>query len=402
MGALPRQRTCAVCACERRRLLFEQRFSAMSGGLLTGYDVVVCEACGFAYADGLPEQEAFDAYYRDMSKYEFAHHGGEESTHDLVRFKDIAALVTPYIQTPHARIADIGCANARLLSLLKDSGFGEVLGVDPSPRCAEAAERLYGVPVVTGALSDLPVAAGTADFLILVGVLEHVRDLRPALSSLGAALSGAGRLFVEVPDATRFGVSQNAPFQEFSIEHINFFSPVSLVNLMRWAGFVPLHVERNVRVPGPNTVEPAISAIFEKRLPLEAEIVPDTECGPQLGEYVRRSRELDDSIRLRIDALVARGAPIVVWGVGTHTQRLMATSQLSQANIVAFVDSNPRYHGREIHGVPVVSPQDLRGRPEPVLISSRLYQGEIARYMREDLGIGNEIVYLYSLPEAVP
>src|SRR5580700_4084015 len=76
-------RPCAVCGSNRKRRLFEQKFSTVC--LLEGYTVVVCEQCGFAFADDIPEQEAFDAYYRDLSKFEYQHRGGRESACDESR-----------------------------------------------------------------------------------------------------------------------------------------------------------------------------------------------------------------------------------------------------------------------------------------------------------------------------
>src|ERR1035441_4960371 len=84
-------RKCAVCGGNRKRLLFEQTFSTVC--LLEGYTVVVCERCGFAFADHIPEQEAFDAYYRDLSKYEYQHRGGRESGNDEARLRDVAATL---------------------------------------------------------------------------------------------------------------------------------------------------------------------------------------------------------------------------------------------------------------------------------------------------------------------
>ncbi|MCX6008115.1 MAG: hypothetical protein NTZ34_12770, partial [Chloroflexi bacterium] len=61
------KRACVVCGNGASKLLFRQSFSEMSSGsLLQGYDVVVCDKCGFGYADHIPDQADFDAHYRDM------------------------------------------------------------------------------------------------------------------------------------------------------------------------------------------------------------------------------------------------------------------------------------------------------------------------------------------------
>src|SRR6185436_5379284 len=110
-------------------------------------------------------------------------------------------------------------------------------------------------------------------------------------------------------------------------EHINFFSPISLTNLMRSEGFTLLHWERNQRVPNNNTVEPAISAFFAKADTKEDSPEFDADTTLALNEYIRRSTAVDDGIHRTIEDLANRGVPIVVWGVGTHTQRLLATSR---------------------------------------------------------------------------
>jgi SAM-dependent methyltransferase len=168
-------RECAVCGGKEKRRLFEQTFSTVC--LLEGYTVVVCEHCGFAFADDIPAQEAFDAYYRDLSKYEYQHRGGRESTNDETRQRDVAATLAGLIPHKQTRILEIGCSTGRLLALLKENGYQNVWGLDPSPVCAASARDLYGVTVFTQSVSDLAKSQEKFDFLILVGVLEHIRDL---------------------------------------------------------------------------------------------------------------------------------------------------------------------------------------------------------------------------------
>ncbi|MEP6692852.1 MAG: methyltransferase domain-containing protein, partial [Gemmatimonadaceae bacterium] len=253
-------RPCPVCGGAAHERIFAQRFAAVSGASLhAGYDVVVCSRCGAGFADRIPAQPAFDAYYRDMSKYEYHQRDGAESEYDRKRMEVIAAVVAPYIPSPDSRILDIGCASGSLLHLLRQRGFVSVTGMDPSPGCAQTARRLYDLRVVTATLDDLPTIGERFDFAILVGVLEHVRELSSALAAVRSALSPRGRIYVEVPDVLTFTDWSNAPFQDFSTEHINFFSPTSLANLMRVNGFVPVFSEQNARHQSFGTVMSNIS-----------------------------------------------------------------------------------------------------------------------------------------------
>ncbi len=62
---------------------------------------------------------------------------------------------------------------------------------------------------------------------------------------------------------------------------------------------------------------------------------------------------------------------MIVWGVGTHTLRLLATGGLDPSKIVEFVDSNPKYQSRDLRGIPVISPAELKDQQSPILISSQ-------------------------------
>ena len=86
-------------------------------------------------------------------------------------------------------------------------------------------------------LREIASSAASFDAVMMVGVLEHLVDLDGALAHVRTLVSPGGRLFVEVPDATAFADWPNAPYQDFSTEHLNFFSPTSLTNLMRRHGF---------------------------------------------------------------------------------------------------------------------------------------------------------------------
>jgi SAM-dependent methyltransferase len=395
-------RDCPVCGPGPRTLVFRQEFSAVDRvGLLAGYDVVVCDRCGCGFADRIPEQEAFDAYYRELSKYEYHQRDGAESEYDGARLQLIADTLAPFVGSRDARILDVGCATGRLLANLRDKGFANVLGLDPSPVCAAAARRLYDIEVRTTTLahlSEMPEGTGAFDVLILVGVLEHIRDLATAMTQIRRVLAPGGIVYVEVPDALTFTEWPNAPFQDFSTEHINFFAPRSLANLMGVHGFSPVFSEQNARQQSYKTMMSNVSAVFRKdepAPPFTPERDDDTVEG--LRRYVAQSRGTEARLLGQIDRLVDAGTAIVVWGIGTHTSRLLATSRLREANIRAFVESNARYQGRELDGVPIIAPEALRGRDEPILISSRVFQDEISRQIRDDLGLGNELVTLYDL-----
>jgi SAM-dependent methyltransferase len=385
-----------VCGGKERRILFRQRFAQIAGGsLLTGYDVVACSDCGCAFADDLPTQGEFDSYYEALSRYESPERAGENLLFERDRAAAIADLITSFLPSRDARVLEVGCATGRLLHEIRGRGFANVSGLDPSPSCAETALREFGIPVETGTLFALSRREDEVDMVVLVGVLEHIRDLSGALSGLWKVVKAEGRLYVEVPDACEFATWLDAPFQQFSVEHINFFSQCSLENLLGVNGFRVLELKRLARPVTETSTMPVIAAVFEKTGRPFARWVRDESTEGRLLEYIRRSKELAQSDVAVIDNLVESGDPIVLWGVGTNATRLLSTTRLGEANIVAFFDSNPKVQGKELLGVTIRPPAELREMPYPVLIASRVFQDEIERQIREDLHCPNRIICLY-------
>ena len=241
-------------------------------------------------------------------------------------------------------------------------------------------------------LGELAASGDAFDLVIMVGVLEHLRDVAAAYAHLGRVVARGGVLYVDLPDATTFADWPNAPYQDFSTEHINFFSPVSLDNLMRRYGFSRV-LEQDHWEQSHATVMSNISAIH--RHDTDAALgdpVVDGETARGLERYIAASAAADERLHARIDALVESRRQVLVWGVGTHTSRLLATSRLAEASIVGFIESNAKYHGKVLDGRPILAPDVLRTRSEPVLISSRVFQREIADQIRNDLGCSNELV----------
>jgi SAM-dependent methyltransferase len=392
-------RECEVCHGKRRRLLYRQRFVPMSeGSLLTGYNVVRCGHCGFCFADFLPGQDVFDRYYHDMSKYELPAAPAEPSRFDLDRFQSAVEKIQSFMPNRSARILEIGCATGLLLSRLKAAGYQNTAGLDPSPACCKAAGRLYGIPVQQGTLSTSVIEPGTVDLLIVVGVLEHIRDLETAFRQITRMLSPQGRVFVTVPDASHYAAGEDAPYQEFSLEHINYFGPGSLANLMSVLGFKCLFSEQALQPANQQTVTPVLHAAFQQ-LPsrtLATPWVEDAETGSGLEAYTEKSARDNEAIQPILRGIAAGGEPVIIWGAGSHTLRLLAGSPLGDANVTAIVDSNPRYQGKRVNGVPILKPEAIRGMPGTILISSRVFQESIRHQIHEILGLQNEVLTLYN------
>jgi SAM-dependent methyltransferase len=487
-------------------VLYRQRFR--DGPLGDGYDVVVCRQCGAGFAEGIPSQEELDRYYAGQSKYTYDHAGGAESPYDFKRFESIADQVIPFLPSREVRILDVGCATGGLLSVFKQRGFGNVLGVDPSPACVPAARRLHGVEVSTATLAQLAGWQESFDLILLVGVLEHLRDVQPAVRTVAGRLKAGGLLYCAQPDVTAFADCVNAPYQQFSVEHVNFFSEASLSRLMaacalaprrtwRWMmewregvtdsvvsgiyslspsfphSLTPSHPSAEVpsskfqvsRIRPSPTVVPQVSssrpsaevpsskfqvprsqpsptadpqigssvpsAEVPSPIPLRRgfggqefqvprsnpplstfhlspsafrrppsltpsfpDDPPDRETEPALQRYLAKCGQEDLKLATAIEQLVSSQEPVFIWGVGTLTRRLLESTRLSEANIVAFVDSNPGMQGRRLAGRDILSPAQIAGRRETIVVCSKAFEREIIETIRNQLRLPNQVITL--------
>jgi SAM-dependent methyltransferase len=272
----------------------------------------------------------------------------------------------------------------------------EYLGIDPSPSCSRTAQKLYGIRVKNLPVSEIPDFESPFDLVVLNSVLEHIRDLDDSLKTMKNLLKPGGLIWIEVPDVTRFADLTSVAFQQFSMEHINFFSSISLTNLMQKNGFEVEAIWQNVRQLAA-IQDPALSTLYRRNKKISNVSSPsgDSNTRQALLDYLESSYQVDANVLKKIDKIVESGQTIIVWGVGTHTQRLLATSKLNKMNIKAFIDSNPNYQGKTLNNVLIYSPDALANMMEPILISSRLYQDEIAHDIREKLGFRNKIILLY-------
>jgi ubiquinone/menaquinone biosynthesis C-methylase UbiE len=93
---------------------------------------------------------------------------------------------------------DVGSGTGRFTPAL-GRAFGPVTGVEPSVRMREVAQAQSqgpGVRYLAGSAEDLPVPAGSADYVLMFLSWHHVQDKTRAVRELARVLRPAGRLLL--------------------------------------------------------------------------------------------------------------------------------------------------------------------------------------------------------------
>ena len=386
------RRSCPVCNfIGPHRILHRQRF--LDGPLGAGYNVAICTRCGAGFADGIPSQNTLDRYYTKRSKYEYAQSGGAESPYDFRRFEAIVKQVVPFVHDKDATVLDVGCATGGLLASLRKHGYTRLLGSDPSIGCSNAARRLHDIEVLPLRIQELEKLKPRFDLILMVGVLEHLREVRSAIAIVANLLKPGGLIYCAQPDVQAFADCVNAPYQQFSTEHVNFFSKSSMLRLMSSHGLKTQKTWRWMVEWRKGVHDSVISGIFgkEKSESRRAKRRRDQTTSVSLLRYLEMSRRADTGILRNIEKLIKSQEPLLVWGAGTLTRRLLAESKLREANIVAFVDASPYARIGKLAGRIVIAPEQTVGRTETILIMSKAFQVEITQTIRKRLKLHNKV-----------
>ncbi|MBU3700562.1 MAG: methyltransferase domain-containing protein [Acidimicrobiia bacterium] len=380
------QRRCPVCGGREGRLLHTQEF-AVPAELAAPevVDIVTCVTCGMCFSEIAVDQDSLDTAYAEHSKYADTSMYADEiaddapptdAPWDLERLRGTAQWLTTRVPVD-ARVLDAGCATGALIRYLQETGFSDIVGLDPSPVAAATVQRSTGVRAVAGSLFHPPDDLGEFGLVVLSHVLEHLLDVRGAVEGLRSLTKPGGLIYVEVPDAVRYRDHLVAPFHDFNTEHINHFSGVLLDRLFCSAGFVTREIGHKTVLSSPSDPYPAVFGLFERSSPSDTPtaVQRDDDLAPSLRDYIYASTQLMERFGARVHDEVGDG-PIVVWGAGQLSMKLLA-GPLREARVDALVDTSPDKWGLRLGGHEVVGPDEVASSDSPILVASVHHQSSI-------------------------
>lgn len=381
-------RSCPVCQASDPQPIHAMTFSLPAESPLPSrYVIATCAQCGMVYADSAACQADYDQYYAQFSKYEDEKtaSGGGYSDNDRRRLDVVASFLASHA-APGDRLLDIGCANGGMLEACAAHGFTDLTGVDPSPASIRhVRERGFNGEAMNIAQLS-PATLGTFDVIILSHVLEHVFDVSSTLATLRSLLSDRGLLYIEVPDAAGYLTHPAVPFYYFDSEHINHFNRSMLETMAVLHGFSVRVAAEKALVVTDVFSYPAVYVLLEKavnvfdRKSAQLSTAADRQLANAIRDYVAQCN--DNDVNKKISAYADAAVPVIIWGAGSHTQRLLGSTDLPRCNTVAIVDNDSNKHGLLMAGVRVAAPESVRDIPGTILVAAALHADAIRAEIR--------------------
>jgi SAM-dependent methyltransferase len=219
---------------------------------------------------------------------------------------------------PPARVLEIGAGHGGFVALLRWAGF-DATGVEVSPWVVDFARETFGVPMLLGPVEDQPIDAASLDTILLMDVVEHLRDPLDSLRHCLGLLKTDGMLMIQTPcfpDDRSYEdmVARNDRFLETlqPKEHLFLFSRRSILDLLGRLGISRV------------TFEPALFAQYDMFLtagpapapgPAAArveELLSGSPAGRMVQALVDLGREVDTLVEQNRAAEADRAARLAV------------------------------------------------------------------------------------------
>ncbi len=343
------------------------------------YSIVSCQSCGMVYADTAASMEDYDYYYTHCNFY-----GDDSKDDNSFRYEMMEEILGCFCQKDTAML-EIGAGNGRFEIALKEHGYTNITGTDPS---SESVERLRAAGI-RAHISNIysPVSQmekGKYGCVFLFEVAEHLLVPGKAIGNVKEMLKEDGIFMVSVPDysliakETKYGIPAY-----FNLEHINYFSETSLDSLMDAYGMERVYQKR----VGGDLIHCYRNSGENKG------VGKDTATQKAVRDFLAACQEKNQRTAQIISGLKEAGREVAVWGTGAYSMNLAAETDLLGCRIQGFIDNNKLKQGREMYGYPVYPPEFLEGKEYMVLICSMLDGPEIQEQL-ESMGTKNDSIIL--------
>jgi SAM-dependent methyltransferase len=215
------------------------------------YAVRACPDCRLEFLDPQPDDSVLEAIYSDS--YFLGGLSGEAAGRRSQMKRATGALyidtLAGMVRPEDADLLEIGCGHGEVLLEARNRGF-RVSGMEISAHAAEIANRRLGAQAVSvGALETLAPARARFSAVLAADVIEHVRSPEDWLRRIHELLIPGGALLLITPSLDSWTRRLlRTHWMEYKVEHLYYFSGVSIRLLLERCGFDEIRISSSRKV----------------------------------------------------------------------------------------------------------------------------------------------------------
>ena len=165
------------------------------------YNWVRCNTCGLVYVNPVPDKEKLERLYAESDQRAYTDEVDNLS-------KTYCKYLYRYGKhlTRRGTALDIGAGSGFFLKALKEFGFQNVTGLEPSvSACASAPDDLRGL-IKNTSFDERDFVPGSMDFISCMQTLEHVFFPNQLIDSLARVLADNGLVYIVTHNFGAIGV----------------------------------------------------------------------------------------------------------------------------------------------------------------------------------------------------
>lgn len=242
-------RACPICgASSGNAKIFQQEDideSRMSGFSYASrkepeymcHKMVQCPVCDLVYVSSPPAQEELAQAYH-VADYDSSEEAADAARAYIKAMKPILDALQR-----RDRVLEIGSGTGVLLELLKDHGFSDLIGVEPSSAAINAAPAHRRGWLREGIFREGDFEPASFDLICCFMTMEHVQDPMATARSAAKLLRPGGTFVTVTHDYRSFvnrAMGKRSPI--IDIEHMQLFSQASIRQLMERCGLDDISV----------------------------------------------------------------------------------------------------------------------------------------------------------------
>lgn len=315
------------------------------------------------------------------NEYELNTSGGEEHIFftkegPISRSQVYFNWIKPFIHDNFKTLIEIGCGEGNVLEKIAKAFPGKnILGFDGSAKAVELGKKKQlNISQKIFHENDL---FPNADVYLLIGVLEHIEDIKTFLLNIISALNKNGKIIICIP------IQDYGGYDIFFADHIWHFTIKQFELFLNKLNLKVLHVDSS------HPVNYGFGLfVCEKGKASAKSLINDSRIMlNNLNHWQEHFIKINDFFNKN------HFDKIAVFGASEIFTLFMAYSSLSDQNIVACIDDTKKA-GSKKHGISIYNSEWLRNnRVDLLLLTVNRKYHEIIKEKLKDLNLNIQLIY---------